>query len=224
MSVHDFSSDELLIGKIKALTPDTEIKVLLDAYQSNKSLEQNVDLLGNSRTILQKHLANAVKLLQSMDSDYPVLAERISTLKSGNHLTKAVAATAIVHFIQDARAICCLKCKDDFTPYSLDNSSSEERCCRCKRPGHRGCYTDTHVDEEIGVVFLCGECLSSYGIELEVSAQEKDLGVITHSSLLWNEQIKACISKANRMICWIPSYTHNSLLHPQIIMPSYQCL
>ena len=80
MSVHDFSSDELLIGKIKALTPDTEIKVLLDAYQSNKSLEQNVGLLGNSRTILQKHLANAVKLLQSMDSDYPVLAERISTL------------------------------------------------------------------------------------------------------------------------------------------------
>ena len=162
MSVHDFSSDELLIGKIKALTPDTEIKVLLDAYQSNKSLEQNVDLLGNSRTILQKHLANAVKLLQSMDSDYPVLAERISTLKSGNHLTKAVAATAIVQFIQDARAIRCLKCTDDFTPYSSDNSPSEVRCCRCKRPGHRGCYTDTHVDEEIGVVFLCGECLSSW--------------------------------------------------------------
>ena len=28
-------------------------------------------------------------------------------------------------------------------------------------------------------------------IELEVSAKEKDLGVIAHSSLLWNEQIKA---------------------------------
>ena len=36
------------------------------------------------------------------------------------------------------------------------------------------------------------------GIELEVSAQGKDLGVITHSSLLWNEQIKACISKNRR--------------------------
>ena len=35
------------------------------------------------------------------------------------------------------------------------------------------------------------------------SDQEKDLGVITSSSLLWTDQIKASISKANRMICWI---------------------
>ena len=41
------------------------------------------------------------------------------------------------------------------------------------------------------------------GIVLEESVQEKDLGVITHSSLLWNEQIKASIAKANKMICWI---------------------
>ncbi|KAL5252966.1 hypothetical protein ACHWQZ_G015662 [Mnemiopsis leidyi] len=41
------------------------------------------------------------------------------------------------------------------------------------------------------------------GVELEASAQEKDLGVITHSSLLWNEQIKSSISKANQMICWV---------------------
>ena len=41
------------------------------------------------------------------------------------------------------------------------------------------------------------------GINLEVSEQEKDLGVITCNSLLWNEQIKASISKANKMICWI---------------------
>ncbi|KAL5258599.1 hypothetical protein ACHWQZ_G009170 [Mnemiopsis leidyi] len=41
------------------------------------------------------------------------------------------------------------------------------------------------------------------GVELEVSAQEKDLGVITHSSLLWNEQIKTSVSKANKMICWV---------------------
>ena len=53
------------------------------------------------------------------------------------------------------------------------------------------------------------------GIELEVSAQEKDLGVITHSSLLWNEQIKACISKANRMICWI---VRNLVIREKVVM------
>ena len=42
-------------------------------------------------------------------------------------------------------------------------------------------------------------------IELEAcnADQEKDLGVITSSSLLWTDQIKSSISKANKMICWV---------------------
>ena len=38
------------------------------------------------------------------------------------------------------------------------------------------------------------------GVVLQESVQEKDLGVVTHNSLLWNEQIKASICKANKMI------------------------
>ena len=43
------------------------------------------------------------------------------------------------------------------------------------------------------------------GIELAKceNDQEKDLGVITSTSLLWHDQIKASICKANQMICWI---------------------
>ena len=41
------------------------------------------------------------------------------------------------------------------------------------------------------------------GLKLQVSDQEKDLGVLTSDSLLWNSQIKSCIAKANQMICWI---------------------
>ncbi len=41
------------------------------------------------------------------------------------------------------------------------------------------------------------------GTEIDVSEQEKDLGVITSTSLLWNEQIKTSIAKANKNICWI---------------------
>jgi hypothetical protein len=41
------------------------------------------------------------------------------------------------------------------------------------------------------------------GVDLETLEQEKDLGVVTHKSLLWNETIETSISKANRMICWI---------------------
>ena len=41
------------------------------------------------------------------------------------------------------------------------------------------------------------------GTSLEMSEQEKDLGVWTHKTLNWDKQIKASISKANKMICWV---------------------
>lgn len=155
-----FSKDELLIGKIKALATDTEAKTLLDAYEPTKSMQHNVDFLGGSSSILQKHLLSAVKLLQSMDNLYPALATRISAIKSSNRTTKMAAATAIVRFIKDARDITCNKCKEDYCPYSIANaSSSEVTCFMCCRPGHEGCYTDSQLDEEAGVVYLCSECL-----------------------------------------------------------------
>ena len=39
------------------------------------------------------------------------------------------------------------------------------------------------------------------GVEMKKSEQEKDLGVLTSGTLLWNDQINSCVSKANQMIC-----------------------
>ena len=41
------------------------------------------------------------------------------------------------------------------------------------------------------------------GIILNSIECDKDLGVITTSNLLWNDQIKGCIAKANKMISWV---------------------
>ena len=38
---------------------------------------------------------------------------------------------------------------------------------------------------------------------LKKTEQEKDLGVLTSGTLLWNDQIESCVSKANQMLCWI---------------------
>ena len=38
---------------------------------------------------------------------------------------------------------------------------------------------------------------------LKKTEQEKDLGVLTPGTLLWNDQIESCISKTNQMLCWI---------------------
>ena len=47
--------------------------------------------------------------------------------------------------------------------------------------------------------------------------REKDLGVLTSSSLLWKDQINSSISKANKMICWI---TRNVILRDRKTMLS----
>ena len=41
------------------------------------------------------------------------------------------------------------------------------------------------------------------GKQLKKTEQEKDLGVLTSGTLLWNDQIESCISKAYQMLCWI---------------------
>ena len=47
------------------------------------------------------------------------------------------------------------------------------------------------------------------------SVQEKDLGVLTSGTLLWNDQIESCISKANQMLCWI---TRNLISREKLLM------
>ena len=55
------------------------------------------------------------------------------------------------------------------------------------------------------------------GVVLQECVQEKDLGVLTHNSLLWNEHIRASICKANKMICWI---TRSLIIREQRVMVS----
>ncbi|CAL8236576.1 unnamed protein product [Arctogadus glacialis] len=156
-SAADFSKDELLIGKLKSLAGDTETKTLFDAYQHDKPFQRNVDLLGSTSTILLKHMKAAFKLLLSTAQvDFPTLGAQLSTFKG---TTKPAFATAIVQFIQDARTITCLKCSQDYSPHSSENTTSEVVCLMCCRPGHLGCYADTLIDEETGIVFLCSICL-----------------------------------------------------------------
>ena len=55
------------------------------------------------------------------------------------------------------------------------------------------------------------------GLKLKESEQERDLGVLTSDTLLWNDQIKSCIAKANKMISWI---VRNLVLRERNVMLS----
>ena len=60
------------------------------------------------------------------------------------------------------------------------------------------------------------------GERIKVSDQEKDLGVLTSDTLLWNDQINSCISKANKLICWITRNLINK--DKSVMVPVYKTL
>ncbi|CAL8391522.1 unnamed protein product [Arctogadus glacialis] len=154
----DFDSDTLLIGKLKTISTETEIKELLDAYDPDATPDRNVELLGKSATIKLPTLKAAAELLCSLHEDYPQPAKEISASKAKN---KELIAADIVRFIRRCRESKCLKCSTDYIPFSSTNTGSAVTCHFCHTPSHLGCYSDSVLDLEAGVVYLCPCCLGS---------------------------------------------------------------
>ena len=70
------------------------------------------------------------------------------------------------------------------------------------------------------VLHICGNdnpfnIYSLDGIELETIESEKDLGLIVNNKLDFGDQIKNCLSKANKMIAWI---SRNSICKSKDVM------
>ena len=156
--VLSYDNEKLLIGKIKSLTPDTETKNLFDTYVPEDSFERNVELLGRSTSIKLPTLKTAAELLGSLAADYPTPALEVSVSKANK---KDLFATDIIRFIHRCREITCLKCSTDYSPWASTNTESVVNCHFCHTPSHNGCYSDSVLDFEAGVVYLCPACLGS---------------------------------------------------------------
>ena len=156
--VLSYDNEKLLIGKIKSLTQDTDTKNLFDAYVPEASFERNVELLGRSTSIKLPTLKIAAELLGSLAAQYPAPALEISASKANK---KDLFATDIIRFIHRCRDITCLKCSTDYPPWASTNTESIVNCHFCHTPSHSGCYSDSELDSEAGVVYLCPACLGS---------------------------------------------------------------
>ncbi|CAL8240031.1 unnamed protein product [Gadus morhua 'NCC'] len=154
----DFDSDTLFIGKLKTISTETAIKELLNAYDPDATPDRNVELLGKSATIKLPTLKAAAELLCSLHEDYPQPAKEIPASKAKN---KELIAADIVRFIRRCRESKCLKCSSDYIPFSSTNTGSAVTCHFCHNPSHLGCYSDSVLDLEAGVVYLCPCCLGS---------------------------------------------------------------
>ena len=139
------------LSDILLKTNDVTVQNVIGFYNSEKSGKENIQLL---HTCSQRQaLRDTSSFLKSLSSEYPVSTQIINN----TNRVKEEYARAIVKFIEFLKPTQCLICKENYTPASEENQA---KCFLCHRPSHSKCYKEHNINPEIGVIFVCSECLS----------------------------------------------------------------
>ena len=147
----------LAIGSILQKTSDETIKNVIGAYDQQKSAKENIKLLSVfNRDPLQETCA----FLKTISSEYPVPVRVLDEGKSNGRQLKPQLAENIVAYIEFLKPTLCLSCKENYVPTGDDYGVEQPKCYLCKRPSHSNCYKAHKIDADIGVLFVCSECLS----------------------------------------------------------------
>ena len=144
--------DEAL-GQILTKTGVTEIKNVLGTYDQAKPVKENLRPLLNHKKDL---LTETVNFLKTLGTEYPVPIQQINP----KSYLKEDYAKDIVSFLNLLKPTQCLSCKENYVPTGDDFKENTVKCLNCKRPSHHLCYKDSSINPDIGIVFLCSECLS----------------------------------------------------------------
>ena len=151
-----FTVNELneAIGAILSKTGVTDVKNVIGTYDQSKSAKENI------KAIIEAHkkdkLFDTVTFLKGLSTDYPVSSQQMNPK---SHY-KEDYATDIVSFINLLKPTQCLACSTNYVPTGEDYNESQVKCFICSRPSHHNCFNDSNVKPEIGLVFLCSECIS----------------------------------------------------------------
>ena len=145
---------DLVLGEILSKTNETAIKDVIGTYDHTKSLKENIHQvhIGFQKVTLME----TSSFFKTISSEYPV-PSNILNPKSRN---KDEFARDIIKFLEFLKPTQCLVCNTGYVPSAEDYNENTPKCFLCSRPSHSTCYLDHHIDSEIGVIFLCSECLS----------------------------------------------------------------
>ena len=141
------------LGQILAKTGVTDVKNVLGTYDQTKSAKENLRLLQNHKKDL---LLETVNFLKTLGTDYPVHIQQINP----KSYYKEDYANDIISFLKFLKPTQCLTCSENYVPTGDDFKENQVKCLMCKRPSHHNCYKGCSVNPDIGIVFLCSECLS----------------------------------------------------------------
>ena len=145
---------ELALGALLAKATDDSIKNVLGIFDKEKTVHQNVAKLkdGSSGAALQETIA----FLKVNSPAYPV-AQHVLSCKNRN---KEEYSRDIARFLDFVKPAQCLSCKENYIPAAEKCEPNEPKCYLCQRPSHGECHKDTIIKPELGVIFVCSECLS----------------------------------------------------------------
>ena len=145
---------EAALGEFLAKATDDSIKNVLSTFDKEKTVPQNIASLkdGSSSAALQDTIA----FLKQNSPEYPV-AQHVLSCKNRN---KEEYSRDIARFLAFVKPTHCLSCKDNYIPAAEQGAGNEPKCYLCQRPSHGECYKETVIKPELGIIFLCSECLS----------------------------------------------------------------
>ena len=144
----------LALGEILSKTSETEVKSVIGAYDQELGVKENIKLLCSK--FQRVSLNDTCAFLKSISAEYPVC----STNLNSKSRTKEEYARDIITFLDFLKPTQCLVCNVNYVPTGEDYREEQAKCYICKRPSHGSCYDVFQVNAQIGVLFICSECLS----------------------------------------------------------------
>lgn len=159
------------------------------------TLITKVNLKKDSDLTLAKLLSDGVKkdglketitYLKSFTGKYPQQIENCFG-KKFNNATKNDLANQILNFVKLTFPNFCLKCESDYLPYKQENSAEGGvTCFICKTPAHEGCYKEDSINLNLGIVFVCQNCIQTEGKDKkedqgEMQNEAEELAKLTDS-------------------------------------------
>lgn len=142
------------LGDFLAKTTDDSIKNVLGIFDKEKTVPQNIAKLkdGSSGAALQ----DTITFLKTTSPEYPV-AQHVLSCKNRN---KEEYSRDIAKFLDFVKPTQCLACRENYIPAAEQCTGNDTKCYLCQRPSHGECYKETVIKPELGVIFVCTECLS----------------------------------------------------------------
>ena len=151
------SSDvfEAALGDFLVKTDKVSIKNVLGEFDKDKTVSQNIAKL--KETYSGNDLQETIAYLKlNYSSEYPV-AENTLSNKNRN---KEKYSEDIAKFLDFVKPSQCLSCKVNYIPAAENSAGHEPKCYLCQRPSHAVCHKETVIKPDIGLIFLCTECIS----------------------------------------------------------------